>query len=666
MSKKQLRWKHFEGGASSSASIEGDPARWHNGPWKRSRNQDYEQHISVSGSCMPTNRRVQIACQSCRQRKSRCDGVKPSCGFCIRQGWECAYSELNLPDASTLSIFHRIESLEEQIVSPTARREKEPNLGLQDAPYRSSQTGVRVAKFGIRDLMLEMPAKHLGSAVQVLNWPVVNSLLPNSDGRESRLDPIYPFYVVHEKQDVSPVVHIEIFPPIGSDWIRLYLTYFMREVYCFFPVFDGLDVDSLFHLTSDADVGSDTHLLLNVVLTFGALAAKDKVDDERERIAVETQCWNAAVLLFGKTALASSVAGIQAAALAGFYCGAQGKIFECLKYLQIASTMSQIFIKRNNHTETAGGFTHSFLCTFWCIYCYESDLLSELDFASSGLSWYEDMIPYPSTVLDPMPTHLYTPLLASNSTRQQTVLEDVAICQIVTNSSFRKSINRVNATIYSLDVENADYTGYSRVSRYVDNCDWMVKYAREFEKHHRAIQERIPTYMLTSPPNLEWNVNRLQRRKSAFDYIIHRNFIDYAVHNPDRLTADPLRDEILEYCRRGLEGCKHFIESLAATQINPLTGTFSPGMANLTMVSVLLVSKASNVLTAVLPEGIDTAINSGIGTVTWLAARYPSFQWHVDFLQRLKAQVDKQQSCCELLTVTHKASNIFDLIHPQV
>ncbi|KAK9320198.1 hypothetical protein V1517DRAFT_10058 [Lipomyces orientalis] len=650
MSKKRLRWKHFEGGESETTAIEGGPARRHNGPWKRARNQDHDKHILESGSCTPTKRRVQLACQNCRQRKSRCDGVKPSCRHCIRQGWECEYRELNLPraDESTLFILDRMESLEDQIVSAIARREKEPNLRLQDAPYRISQTGVRAAKFGISDLMLEMPAKHLGNAMQVMNWPIVNTLLPSSDGRESRLDPIYPFYVVHEKQNLPPVVHIEIFPPIGGDRIRLYLTYFMRQVYCFFPVFDALDVDFLFHLTSDADVGSDTHFLLNVVLAFGALAAKDKVDDERERIAVQTQCWNAAVLLFGQVAMMSSIASIQAAALAGFYCGAQGNIFQCLKYLQIASTMSQIFIKRNNHAEVAGGFSHSFLCTFWCIYCYESDLLSELNFASSGLSWYEDMIPYPSTVVDPMPTHLYTPLPASNTTSEQIVGEDVAICQIVTNSSFRKSINRVNATIYSLDTDNTDCSGHSRASRYVDNCFWTVKYAREFEKHQQAIQDRIPTYILTSPPNLEWNVNRLQRRKFAHDYIIHRNFIEYAVHNPDRFAADPLREEILEYCRRGLEGCKHFIESFATSQINVLTGTFSPGMANVTMVTVLLVSKASHMLTAVLPDGIDSAINSGIGTLIWLAARYPSFQWHANFLQRLKGQVDKQQCCCEL------------------
>lgn len=33
------------------------------------------------------------ACDECRSRKAKCDGVKPACSFCVRQKTTCHYSE---------------------------------------------------------------------------------------------------------------------------------------------------------------------------------------------------------------------------------------------------------------------------------------------------------------------------------------------------------------------------------------------------------------------------------------------------------------------------------------------------------------------------------------------------------------------------------------------
>ncbi|KAJ1746038.1 hypothetical protein LPJ79_006008, partial [Coemansia sp. RSA 1821] len=35
--------------------------------------------------------RVFHACEVCRKRRSRCDGVKPKCTSCLRRGLECEY-----------------------------------------------------------------------------------------------------------------------------------------------------------------------------------------------------------------------------------------------------------------------------------------------------------------------------------------------------------------------------------------------------------------------------------------------------------------------------------------------------------------------------------------------------------------------------------------------
>jgi len=35
-----------------------------------------------------------LACMTCRRRKLRCDGLKPSCGTCRRLGHSCGYDEV--------------------------------------------------------------------------------------------------------------------------------------------------------------------------------------------------------------------------------------------------------------------------------------------------------------------------------------------------------------------------------------------------------------------------------------------------------------------------------------------------------------------------------------------------------------------------------------------
>src|SRR4051812_5021677 len=51
---------------------------------------------SVSGLPQPKRRKTTVACEICRVRKSKCDGVRPTCGPCSRRKnmvEECFYTE---------------------------------------------------------------------------------------------------------------------------------------------------------------------------------------------------------------------------------------------------------------------------------------------------------------------------------------------------------------------------------------------------------------------------------------------------------------------------------------------------------------------------------------------------------------------------------------------
>lgn len=59
-------------------------------------------------------RRVAVACDACRTRKSRCDGVRPRCSLCRDLGFECVYTP---PPTSTNVIVQKdyLRGLEERV-----------------------------------------------------------------------------------------------------------------------------------------------------------------------------------------------------------------------------------------------------------------------------------------------------------------------------------------------------------------------------------------------------------------------------------------------------------------------------------------------------------------------------------------------------------------------
>ncbi|KAF7590231.1 hypothetical protein BBP40_003115 [Aspergillus hancockii] len=50
-------------------------------------------HNQAAPNARPSKRsRIALACDICRARKSRCDGIRPSCSACSRLGFECGYT----------------------------------------------------------------------------------------------------------------------------------------------------------------------------------------------------------------------------------------------------------------------------------------------------------------------------------------------------------------------------------------------------------------------------------------------------------------------------------------------------------------------------------------------------------------------------------------------
>ncbi|KAJ5964721.1 uncharacterized protein N7479_004597 [Penicillium vulpinum] len=92
----------------------------------------------------PRRRKIALACESCRDKKVRCDGIKPICGPCARRSYavdQCVYKLENARSASNdeyLKILHnRIRELEDICAKNGVAMPPGPS---QHADYRASES----------------------------------------------------------------------------------------------------------------------------------------------------------------------------------------------------------------------------------------------------------------------------------------------------------------------------------------------------------------------------------------------------------------------------------------------------------------------------------------------------------------------------------------------
>jgi len=164
---------------------------------------------------MYQRRRAVAACQPCRARKTKCDNVRPVCGFCSRTAADCTYAEgskdysswvfsppsdplfnpcqltLRRFDPASLAILDRINhaiNLLESQQQVSAVIPHQPGPGLTDAsPASSTQLGQSVVSNAtplppseLDEDSLDVPGDPatLINCEAILRWPIFRSCVP--------------------------------------------------------------------------------------------------------------------------------------------------------------------------------------------------------------------------------------------------------------------------------------------------------------------------------------------------------------------------------------------------------------------------------------------------------------------------------------------------------
>ncbi|KAF5622962.1 heterokaryon incompatibility protein [Fusarium sp. NRRL 52700] len=157
-------------------------------------------------AAMYHRKRAVTACQSCRLRKTKCDNVRPTCGFCSRSGAQCVYpgsgpdSDYSSYDPASLTILdrlnHVVSLLESRplavLVNDTGSYDSPHTVSNLSGRHASVAQPLRVAPIhASRDLTTLVPEDDVLQVLDrpdfpsvsmncesIMRWPIFQGLVP--------------------------------------------------------------------------------------------------------------------------------------------------------------------------------------------------------------------------------------------------------------------------------------------------------------------------------------------------------------------------------------------------------------------------------------------------------------------------------------------------------
>lgn len=133
-------------------------------------------------------KRAPIACQFCRLRKTKCDGVKPICGFCQHHSAQCIWgvaTDLTESTSTEKEILRRLDELKELLSGP----ENAESPAIDDQQTSSTtQTQDRPAcpitaasMTNIHPLDVDASPFAHTRCESILNWPIFYGIIDPAD-----------------------------------------------------------------------------------------------------------------------------------------------------------------------------------------------------------------------------------------------------------------------------------------------------------------------------------------------------------------------------------------------------------------------------------------------------------------------------------------------------
>lgn len=312
-------------------------------------------------------RRITVACQVCRSRKSRCDGATPKCGFCQAVGAECNYVALPNTNEDTQT---RLAALEENV----QRLNQSVSMFQTDQEQLHSSPGTAISGTDNGSACNSLASRrHMENITSNIDFDMTTYLTD----------------LESEATATSPTSSGS--PPVRLFDTRLISAFFDR-VHPWYPIFDKHSFEEQYLLASSSEplVHSTRSALCLLVSAIGVLAinlGQGSDDDSRDYAVHAFQMLH--IVISDNT-----LTGVQCLILYSIYHLLSFKPTQAYNYVTMASYKIQNLHKRNHGQNVVN--TELYRRAFYALFIMERELLVQLRLTQSGISTLEEHVLLPS------------------------------------------------------------------------------------------------------------------------------------------------------------------------------------------------------------------------------------------------------------------------------
>ncbi|CAH0058243.1 unnamed protein product [Clonostachys solani] len=590
-------------------------------------------------AAMYQRKRAVTACQPCRLRKTRCDNVRPTCGFCSKNGAQCTYPEANNGDYSTFDpaslaildrINHVVSLLETQSQEPVANDGPSAS-GSSHAPHHSSiptpaDSTRSSSNLSDEDILLAFDVPDFPSSINncesILRWPVFEGLVPDihsfvldlddtDAGRDDR--------VVEARGSLGRGVQEDDFISLSKR--------FLAYVHVKNPILDVSDYKNQVRIAAENGPRWDGQSCLVLIsCALACLSAPFQSDitfgntpeSVRSSISAAVDPDTAAMYYLA----AKKRLGIQKPCLLYIQC-----LFLCGVYEMYTLSPLQAWFyfnracvdlrnllwarnRRRSPDPVSQEARRLEQRLYWSCVKTEYELRCEIPLPPSGITNcdYPDMFPSPPTRLGSPTIHGQTlEELESDIVPE----EEKSWFYYLAEISYRRIMNRAMAVM-----------GHDGEEGWVRNISSRIKPCKTFSDQIDLWYSHVPPQL---NPQHEGHENSelgqfLAKRAISFREWIHRPFLYYIIHRP---PSDPIYDQVMPLAQKCLELC---VQQMIRTFGNHRHhGTWYVSRVCIARALLLLAAARSGKIS--LPEDWKEALEIARGTVRRWCGEATDLRW---------------------------------------
>ncbi|KAL1846988.1 hypothetical protein VTK73DRAFT_165 [Phialemonium thermophilum] len=589
-------------------------------------------------------RRAVAACQPCRLRKTKCDNMRPVCGFCQRNGGQCVYldssNDYSSFDPASLAILARIN----HVVSLLEARPS-AGAGAVGTPPSSSLDAVQGPAGGtvpttnhqerkddlveddlVANLYLSQVPRACLNCEGVLAWPVFQGFVPD----------VVSFILDLEDNEASPSCEKRRVPPSGGlgrgvqeDDIIPLSKRFLAYVHVKNPILDVPSFKVQVKRVAENGPGWDgTSCLVLIACALGCLASPFHPNPghvespgSNHPLAACVPDHDAAMSYY---LAAKKRLGLLQPSLDYLQCLFLSGVFEMylLRPVKAWFYFNQACVQIRNlqwRREHEAG-RHVRLVSqeaarleqrlYWSCLKSEFEIRCEIPLPASGLTRFNHPNMFPSP-----PTELSSP--ASQQPGREEPYQDVepeeerSWFYYLAEISYRRMMDRAIAVLAR------------------NGQDGWIRDIRENVSYVKGFNEQIDVWNSHLPPEIDLNNTALSNNELAFFVQnralscrewIHRPFVYYVVHQP---AYDPYVAQAMPLAKVGLQLCCDLL--LQSHPHHRHHGTWLATRSSATRALILIAAARSRKIA--LPDRWREAVEVALSMLRRWSSEAPDLEW---------------------------------------